>query len=856
MAGPGVNGHKGGEARVSNPTKEAWILQSLRKRRSEFLSTSTIQAFVGTWNVNGQAAAGVEELTEWLGFVPPANAPVVVTELPELLVLGFQELDVRAEAFVYNNAVKDGEWTQAVERSLGETRYSYAKLASKQLIGMFIMVYARIDVMDEIVDVQAASIGCGIMGMVGNKGAVAVHLVFRHTPICLVCSHLAHDALQLEKRNAQFHDLCKRLTFSSTEGVPAADPLVPASQQSVTGTGAAVGRPLTVFDHSYLLWFGDLNYRLAVDTGDSEEYIARHEYEAILGLDQLKISILNKQAFVGFEEAKVDFAPTYKYVIGTGEYDAKRRPAWCDRILWWTRPGCDGGVRSLSYESVPSLSISDHKPVRSRLELDVWKVQEEKRQAVFLEVLRELDRYENECIPLATLDSSIVDFGYVHYGKPAKATLKLANTGQVPLEFGFISTPARERSAPEWLRISPESGMLLPGEHINMEFSVFVDSATAMPLSTRIDELNDILILHLNRGRDYFIQVQGDYMSSVFGMSMDVLVHCKRPVRLMSREDFEACLGSGQYSVPVCIWTLTDFLTRFGIDRGYSLFYWKGDSELAWSVRECLDTGEKLNPDRILQWQGEAEDHVARTASEPVGLTRGNTANLSLTDQTLVSSSAMQSALSGFALSSVPSTAEALERLTLNPWSAISPAQSHQYEPEATEQQNEEEVRLSVSDSDSIAQDQTPMRPSLQSTGGDEALAGSPLPETIADAANIAHDVGVDTVAMVLVDLLKSLPEPLIPTEMYSACVEAGGISRAAALEAMEVLPPGNLNVVVYLLAFLREAVDQGSVSAQRVASVFSTVLLRAPRERYQTPGDNEKAENFVSFLLRSHGEI
>ncbi|KAJ1939237.1 hypothetical protein FBU59_004190, partial [Linderina macrospora] len=85
ITGTEVNGHKGIETRVSNPTKDAWILQSLRKRRSEFLSTSTIQAFIGTWNVNGQAAASASELSEWLGFVPAAGAPVVVSELPELL---------------------------------------------------------------------------------------------------------------------------------------------------------------------------------------------------------------------------------------------------------------------------------------------------------------------------------------------------------------------------------------------------------------------------------------------------------------------------------------------------------------------------------------------------------------------------------------------------------------------------------------------------------------------------------------------------------------------------------------------------------------------------------------------------
>ncbi|KAJ1963973.1 hypothetical protein GGI12_001721 [Dipsacomyces acuminosporus] len=870
--------------RVSNPTKEAWILHSLNKRRSEFISNSSIRAFVGTWNVNGRAPADSSSLAEWLGFVPENSSQVIFDELPELIVLGFQELDARAEAFVYNDAAKDGEWTDAIEKCMGDTRYSYSKLESRQLIGMFIMVYSRIDVLDCITDVQATSVGCGIMGMVGNKGAVAVRLVYKDTPVCFVCSHLAHDAAQLDRRNAQFHDLCRRLQFSYRENVPVADPLIPQGMELV-GTGRAVGsgRPLSLFDHSYLLWFGDLNYRLAISTDDVHGCIARGDYEALLGLDQLRIAILNKQAFAGFEEADIKFAPTYKYNIGSNEYDEKRTPAWCDRVLWWTLPGCEGGVRSTAYESVDQLSISDHKPVRSMLAVDVWKVNVERRQSVYLDVLRELDRYENECIPIATLGSTVVDFGQVRFGKLVQRRMDLTNSGQVPLEYSFIATPSREHFAPAWLRIVPESGMLLPGQKLDLLFSVFVDERISTPLATRAEELNDILILHLNRGRDYFVQVQGEYQPSVYGMSMDVLVHCKRAVRTMSREDFEQCLNSGQFSVPKCIWVLTDFLSKYGIDRGYSLFYWKGDPVLADTVKECLDNDAPLNPGSILQWQGPPDDHVPRTAVDEPGqmiigdarsrgpaADRQPTSRMSMTDQTLVSS-ALLSTMGDMEASPVPNTTEAFERLSLGPWNG---ARASALNPEASEHNasvtnNAAEPlgesgnsRHSTSDSDSIPAEHAASATLLLANpaslaNSDGVLAGSPLPEAIASAAMAApHDIGVDTAATCLVDLLRSLPEPLIPTELYSACIEAGGISRAAALEALEVLPPGNLNVLLYLLAFLRVAISKGAASTQCVAHVFARALLRPPQGKEPAASDADKAEAFVSFLLRSHGDI
>ncbi|KAJ2823418.1 hypothetical protein IWW50_003791, partial [Coemansia erecta] len=88
------------------------------------------------------------------------------------------------------------------------------------------------------------------------------------------------------------------------------------------------------------------------------------------------------------------------------------------------------------------------------------------------------------------------------------------------------------------------------------------------------------------------------------------------------------------------------------------------------------------------------------------------------------------------------------------------------------------------------------------------------------------------------------------------ACIEAGGHSRAAALEALEVLPPGNLNVLVYLLAFLRETVERGATAAARVARVFAPALLRAPPGHLSADAERERAEAFVLFLLRSHGQI
>jgi hypothetical protein len=55
--------------------------------------------------------------------------------------------------------------------------------------------------------------------------------------------------------------------------------------------------------------------------------------------------------------------PTYKFDKGTMEYDTgskKRVPAWTDRILFNSKNEL---VQLIEYQSVPSVSFSDHKPV-------------------------------------------------------------------------------------------------------------------------------------------------------------------------------------------------------------------------------------------------------------------------------------------------------------------------------------------------------------------------------------------------------------------------------------------------------------------------------------------------------------
>ena len=126
---------------------------------------------------------------------------------------------------------------------------------------------------------------------------------------------------------------------------------------------------------------GDLNFRLEADPADlSPEVVARlvagQDLGKLLAKDQLSLARSNGEAFSELNETLPTFPPSYKYKIGSSDYDLKRAPAWTDRILFKANvANYDNYALSLrqhQYSSHSSLCQSDHKPVSSNFSLAVF----------------------------------------------------------------------------------------------------------------------------------------------------------------------------------------------------------------------------------------------------------------------------------------------------------------------------------------------------------------------------------------------------------------------------------------------------------------------------------------------------
>lgn len=64
-----------------------------------------------------------------------------------------------------------------------------------------------------------------------------------------------------------------------------------------------------------------------------------------------------------------------------------------------------------------------------------------------------------------------------------------------------------------------------------VEFTVLVDEDSAPSLTTGKEALEDILVLHLEKGKDFFITVSGNYLPSCFGSSLETLVNLHTYIR-------------------------------------------------------------------------------------------------------------------------------------------------------------------------------------------------------------------------------------------------------------------------------------------------------------------------------------
>lgn len=402
---------------ASITTYQTSLSQALYERRADYTRPRSLRIKVGSWNTAAEKGTeqdvggwfvegkGIESALAGLGVSEPGEQEAAKKEsvaaqearharyepsiphhdtpaLPhgkdvDIYVLGLQEIvDITSPAEAlrpYTDPSVATKWKTSLEAALPR---GYQLVAEQQLIGLWLIIYAAPDVYPQISNVSTTSVGTGLMGYMGNKGAVTIRIVLGETTrLVFVNSHLAAgaDKTSLDRRNWDAAQITSRTRF---------EPIVDALGGSQS-TGDGLG------EEDFAFWFGDLNYRLegmpgddvrrllTVHTKDMDNdtesrpstsndsgYGSKNSSEdsqdavplppeldpaslqttiaSLLPHDELHQQMKSGKAFHdGWEEGPIRFLPSYKYDMGkVGVFDSseKRRcPSWCDRIIYRTR---------------------------------------------------------------------------------------------------------------------------------------------------------------------------------------------------------------------------------------------------------------------------------------------------------------------------------------------------------------------------------------------------------------------------------------------------------------------------------------------------------------------------------------
>lgn len=295
--------------------------------------------------------------------------------------------------YVFCSSDNAKAWAEELQKVISRDE-EYVLLTYQQLVGVCLYIYIRPQHAQYIRDVAIDCVKTGLGGATGNKGAAAIRFVINGTSICFVCAHFAAGQSQIAERNADYAEITRKIAFP-------------------------MGRSLK--SHDYIFWCGDFNYRIDMDKDELKELLKQNDIGSVLQYDQLRIQQNTGSVFNDFLEGEISFPPTYKYDLFSDDYDTSekcRAPAWTDRVLWRRRkqsPDADKQANwnpgRLVHYGRAELKQSDHRPVIAIIDIEISRIDQQRRSQVFSDVIRDLGPPDGTILIQATNTANNADSG-------------------------------------------------------------------------------------------------------------------------------------------------------------------------------------------------------------------------------------------------------------------------------------------------------------------------------------------------------------------------------------------------------------------------------------------------------------
>uniref|UniRef100_A0A914D4G0 Inositol polyphosphate-related phosphatase domain-containing protein n=1 Tax=Acrobeloides nanus TaxID=290746 RepID=A0A914D4G0_9BILA len=152
---------------VPSASDDQFIDDILHGHEHRFCNFSDVRVFVTTFNVNGRAPP--EKLGKWLQFDND--------NLPHLIAIGLQEMDLALGTYVVENSIRQDEWLFTLKQNLPDV---YKQVECVRLIGIFLVLYKHEKAKIRVSDFCTSVVATGFLRF-GNKGGVGISLVINDT---------------------------------------------------------------------------------------------------------------------------------------------------------------------------------------------------------------------------------------------------------------------------------------------------------------------------------------------------------------------------------------------------------------------------------------------------------------------------------------------------------------------------------------------------------------------------------------------------------------------------------------------------------------------------------------------------